>query len=250
MIHEIMNYENIAQVIKDRRKRSVPDEDGIIWNDVISNKAELIAVIQKRLEDYHPQPVREIQSSGRKIVIPTLEERLLQLSISRILSKRIQWYKPKSVFKFVTGERALEHFYRQYKKRFGPIVCHADIEKYFDSIDHDEFAKFLLRYIGDKIVVALISKILTITPKGKGLLVGHPLAVYLADRFLVTVDDGLACYPIVRFHDDYFYFTKTKDLCLHFITLLRDMLHQQKLRINQRKLKTIENPLSYRDFYE
>lgn len=71
-------------------------------------------------------------------------------------------------------ERTCEFFRRHYRLHgLDGWVLKCDIEKYFDSIDHEVLKKIIRKHIFDERVLKLLDDIIDSTPGGKGLPLGN-----------------------------------------------------------------------------
>lgn len=252
LIIKAASEENISAVIKKCNKRSKPGADNIVWRYVVANKNSFIKKISARILDYSPSILEQKIVCGRKIVVPTIEERILQLAIVVVLKKE---YFPTSIFKnvrIVKGERSLNRYFLEYTIKNGNFVAYADVSKYADNLSHKTLTAFLKKYITETETVELVLKILDLNQKEKGIFVGYPLVSFLLDMLLIEVDYKLSdtFKNIIRFHDDYFYFSRLKSNCEDFIDNIGKILYTLELCLNHTKSKIIASPRNYNDFYE
>jgi len=89
-----------------------------------------------------------------------------------------------------------------------PWYLKADIEKYFDSVNHDILLEILSRKIKDDKLLKLLERIVRNTPPpGKGLPIGNLTSQFLANVYLDPFDheikDGLGIKGYIRYMDDF-----------------------------------------------
>lgn len=103
---------------------------------------------------------------------------------------------------------------QQFMKRW-PLYLKADIEKYFDSVDHDILLEILARKIKDKRLLVLLERIVRNTAiPGKGLPIGNLTSQFLANVYLDPLDheikDQMGVRGYLRYMDDFVLFSDSK----------------------------------------
>jgi len=207
----------------------------------------MIPILQQRILHYEPKDkFKKWQFKRGKreytIIIPDIEDRIIEMVICMVLEQENIWYYKKFLEKSFKGENAFYHYVSIYLKKYGRYVCQIDIERFFDSIDHSLFNDFLLEYILDKDLISLVKIILSIKGNNKGLIIGHPLSTYLADKFLYLIDKKISDKSVLRFVDNFLFFSSKKQECKYFFTLLSQLLKEINLSVNQEKSTIIYDP--------
>lgn len=99
----------------------------------------------------------------------------------------------------------LHKHYRQYGTEGWILKC--DIEKYFDSIDHEILKKMLRKYITDEKVLHLLDATIVSGTGGKGLPLGNQTSQWLSILFLNDFDhyikERLGVKMYIRYMDDF-----------------------------------------------
>lgn len=102
-----------------------------------------------------------------------------------------------------------EQFYRQAYKKHGldVWVLKCDVEKYFDSIDHDVLKQLVRKFFDETDMVELLDKIIDSTGDATGVPIGNQSSQWFAITFLNEMDhaikEKLGIKWYVRYMDDF-----------------------------------------------
>ncbi len=166
---------------------------------------------------YRPGQLRErrVPKSGgrgrRLLRIPTVTDRVLQRAVLQVLQPILEprflpcsfGYRPR---RGVAGAvRAITHLRRQ-----GYLwVLDADIDDFFNQVDHALLNVFLDEDLPDNSLLPLIdawNKVDCLTPAcDRGIPMGSPLSPLLANVYLHRLDTAVTAggFPLVRYADDF-----------------------------------------------
>lgn len=124
------------------------------------------------------------------------------------------------------------------------FVLKCDIRKFFASIDHEILLKILDKYILDKDIVWLLSKIIESfysTKQGVGLPLGNLTSQLLVNIYMNQFDQWIKhrmkVKYYIRYADDFVVFHQDKDYLLEFTLKIADFLEENlKLQLHPNKV--------------
>jgi len=271
LIDKVYALPNLLQAWeKVRANRGAPGIDGITIRKFGEGAEERLKQLSGdlRSKTYRPQAVRRVyipKSGGgkRPLGIPTVRDRIVQQAVLQILSPVFEMHFSKHSHGF-RPERgcatALDVVDRAVKHGYGWVVD-ADIENFFDTVDHDKLLAAVNEEISDGSVLRLLRQILEagviqpgaaeveppevepmeVEPTEKGTPQGGPLSPLLANIYLHHFDKKMeqSRYGLVRYADDFVIFTKSESEAKAAMQLAQEILegewglkmHPEKTRV-------------------
>lgn len=198
---------------------------------------------QVRANTYKPKPLRvrkflkRNRREWRVIRIPTVTDRVLQRAVLQVLYPILEdqflscsfGYRPGIGLKDAV-ERILVHRVNDYW-----WVLDADIDDFFNQVDHALLMEFLHEDLPDKSLFQLFRSWLEISrpnPKeDKGIPMGSPVSSAFANIFLHRLDQNILndSYEVVRYADDFLVFTQTEEELLQAYQRVENHLSDLKL---------------------
>ena len=183
----------------------------------------------------------------RELGIPTVTDRLIQQALLQVLqplldptfSEHSYGFRPRrSAHQAVKAARA----YVQSGKR---VVVDVDLEKFFDTVNHDILINRLQRRIDDAGVIRLIRAYLNsavmdggvVLQRDKGTPQGGPLSPLLANVLLDEVDKELEKrgHSFARYADDCNVYVHSQRAGERVMALLEGMYAKLHLKVNEAK---------------
>ena len=229
LIEEILNEENLKEAIhRVKINKGTSGVDKMPVNQIetyfYEHKDEIIELIMNK--DYKPQPVRRVyipKANGklRPLGIPTVIDRVIQQSIAQKLSPIYEEIFSDYSYGFrpnrdchVAMMQVLEYLNQGFE-----WVIDLDIEKYFDTVNHDKLISILREKVNDSHTLHLIRKFLQAGVMDNGLFSsttigvpqGGPLSPILSNIYLDKFDKELEQRGLhfVRYADDCNIFVKS-----------------------------------------
>lgn len=257
LIEWILQDENINKAIKSVKKNkgaygidkmSVEELDGYF----ATHREEIKSQI--RDGKYKPTPVKRVyipKSNGKKrpLGIPTVVDRVVQQATAQVLSLGYDKYFSEHSYGFRPDrscqqaiEEALVYLNEGYE-----WVIDLDIEKYFDTVNHDKLISILRERINDAKTLRLVRQFLQagvmenglISPSKEGVPQGGPLSPILSNVYLDKLDQELEARGLhfVRYADDCNIFVKSEMAADRVMKSVTGWL-ERKLRLKVSATKT------------
>jgi RNA-directed DNA polymerase len=217
------------------------------------NGRELAEAI--RTGRYQPQVVKRVAilkpgGGTRELGIPNAVDRLIQQAMLQVLQPLWDPSFHPSSFGFRPGRsahQALESARRHVRKGKRWVVD-ADLEKFFDRVDHAVLMRRVSRRVGDKKVLQLIRRYLKAgamvgdicVERKEGTPQGGPLSPLLANLLLDDVDWELERRGLVfcRYADDCNIYVRSERSAKRAMETLKKLTGALKLKVNETKSAT------------
>lgn len=230
LIEKIVSNENLEKAIKRVKKnKGAPGIDRMTVEELDeyfkTNKDEIIQSILNM--KYKPQSVRRVyipkpNGKQRPLGIPTVKDRVIQQAVANIL---VEIFEPTfSNYSYGFRPKRCQHdaIYQalDYLNEGYEWIVDLDIEKYFDTVNHDKLISILREKVNDKATLHLIRSFLRagimdgglVSSNIKGMPQGGPLSPILSNIYLDKFDKELEERGLrfVRFADDVNIFVKSE----------------------------------------
>ncbi len=230
LIEEVLSEENLNEAIRkvkaNKGASGVDDMNVDELDDYFKeHKEEIVSSIMEL--KYKPSPVRRVyipKANGKKrpLGIPTVVDRVIQQALSQVLSQIYDDSFSDNSYGFRPNRSAHDAINKvlDYLNEGYEWVIDLDIEKYFDTVNHDKLISILREKVNDKITLHLIRSFLRAGVMEDGLLSstevgvpqGGPLSPILSNIYLDKFDKELEERGLrfVRYADDCDIFVKSE----------------------------------------
>ena len=275
LLHHV-NCELLEEAFFDLKKSAAVGVDGVAWHDYERNLEDNIVDLHGRI---HRGGYRAKPSLRKRIPKPDGRQRLLGIASleDKVVQKALLWvlqsvYEQDFVgfsYGFRPGRRphdALDALSVAITRKTVNWILDADIEGFFDAIDHDWLIKFLEHRIGDRRILRLIRKWLhaggieegnwskTEAGSPQGSVISPLLSnVYLHYAFDLWIEwwrkQCRGDVVVVRYADDFVIGFENHDEATGCLEELHTRFAKFGLKLHKDKTRLIEfgNDRSYRD---
>lgn len=230
LIEKILSEENLQKAIrKVKKNEGAPGVDKMTVQEVEEwfnqYKEELISKILNK--QYKPMPVKRVyipkpNGKQRPLGIPTVVDRVIQQAMLQVLSEIYEpifsdhsyGFRPNRSAHMAMGE-VLGYLNAGYE-----WIVDLDIEKFFDTVNHDKLISILRERVNDSRTLHLIRAYLQAGVLDKGLVrsstigtpQGGPISVILSNIYLDKFDKELESRNLrfARYADDCIIFVKSE----------------------------------------
>lgn len=230
LIDEILSEENLQKAIKKvKQNKGAPGVDKMTVQEVEywfdKYQSELVNKIQNK--QYRPMPVKRVyipkpNGKQRPLGIPTVVDRVIQQAIAQVLSNIYEPLFSEHSYGFRprrSAHMAMEEVLNNLNEGYEWIVD-LDIEKFFDTVNHDKLISILRENVKDATTLHLIRAYLRAGVLDNGLIKsttigtpqGGPISVILSNVYLDKFDKELESRNLrfVRYADDCIIFVKSE----------------------------------------
>lgn len=230
LIEKILSEENLQKAIrKVKKNKGAPGVDKMTVQEVEEwfnqYKEELISKILNK--QYKPMPVKRVyipkpNGKQRPLGIPTVVDRVIQQAMLQVLSEIYEPIFSDHSYGFRpnrSAHMAMEEVLGYLNDGYEWIVD-LDIEKFFDTVNHDKLISILRERVNDSRTLHLIRAYLQAGVLDKGLVrsstigtpQGGPISVILSNIYLDKFDKELESRNLrfARYADDCIIFVKSE----------------------------------------
>jgi RNA-directed DNA polymerase len=253
----VCSYQNLRLAwTKVKEKGGGPGVDHMTLDEFEQNLEVNLNTLQNLLEtgDYKPLPVVRIyrdkgNGTKRSIGIPVVRDKVVQQALLSVLSPIFEPEFLDCSFAYRLGRSALnaiDMLVALIKEGY-KWVLDGDIERFFDSIDHDLLISFVAEQVADTRVLKLIQALLnarvfdtmSIHEEYLGITQGSVISPLLANLFLHRFDQAITAkgYHLIRYADDFVVLEDTQEKIGKALADTAATLRTLKLNLNEKKTK-------------
>jgi group II intron reverse transcriptase/maturase len=239
--------------------------DGVSIEEFEKKLGENIEEIHRLLyeDKYTPSPVRRVyipkpNGDRRPLGIPTIRDRVVQQALLNRMEKIFESKFKDCSYGFRPGRSTLEAISKveEYLKAGNCWVVEIDIEKFFDTVNHELLIDFVNEEIADGRVLRLIRAFLKagvmeeaqILKQERGTPQGGVISPILANIYLHMYDEMMmqGGYKIVRYADDVVILCQSREEAEEALRRTEDILEGKLgLKLNKEKTKVVHKKQSF-----
>lgn len=265
----LINAESLAECYGELKKNKAIGIDGVTVEEYGANLEENLKELIGRMKakKYQPQPVRRVyipkpeKTEKRALGIPAVEDKIVQLMMKKILEAMYEadfldcsnGFRPNR-----NCHEAINQLDKGVMTKPVNYIVEVDIEKFFDSVQHDWLLKCLEERISDPNFLLLIRKFLKagVIEEGKqieskaGTPQGGIISPILANIYLHYVLDlwfekkyqreTRGYTRLIRYCDDFVVLCQTQRDSENFLVELEKRLEKFGLHISKAKTKVVK----------
>lgn len=260
LVEKILSEENMGRAVrKVVGNKGAPGIDGMTVEELSGhldrNRDEIIRSIREMR--YRPQPVRRVyipKPNGKKrpLGIPAVMDRVVQQAVAQqlsaiyedVFSEHSHGFRPNRSCHTAIGE-VLGYLNEGYE-----WVIDLDIEKFFDTVNHDKLISILREQANEREVLNLVRAFLRagimedglVSPSIVGVPQGGPLSVILSNVYLDKLDKELESRGLrfVRYADDVIIFVRSEKSANRIMKSITWWLERKLfLRVSAEKTKVV-----------
>jgi len=258
LLEKIIDRNNLNQAFKRvKANKGSHGIDGMKVDELLQYLKENGDGLRQSILDgsYKPNPVRRVEipkSDGKKrpLGIPTIVDRVIQQAIAQVLIPIFEEKFSENSYGFRPNRSAHQAILKckQYMDNGYKWAVDIDLEKYFDTVNHDKLIGLVYKEVKDIRVISLIRKYLqagvmmngAVNTTEKGVPQGGNLSPLLSNIMLNELDKELAKRGLnfCRYADDCNIYVKSKkaaERVMHSITKFIE--EDLKLKVNKDKSK-------------
>jgi group II intron reverse transcriptase/maturase len=266
--HHVYNVPRLRKAYSELRPDAAPGVDGETWDAYGKDLDARLKDLSERLQRgaYRAKPVKRVyipkaDGKQRPLGIPALEDKIVQRATTEVLEAIYETDFKGFSYGFRRGRSqhdALDALSVAIEHRRVNWVLDADIQGFFDTLDHEWLMKFVEHRVADRRVVRHIKKWLNagvleqgqLTQAQEGTPQGGSISPLLANIYLHYVLDLWADWwrkhhakgevIIVRYADDFVVGFQHEEDGRRFLEQLRERMARFNLRLHPDKTRLIE----------
>ena len=279
LLERILSQSNLHEAFQHvKSNKGAPGVDEVTVGDFYEWVKDRWPIIIRSLREgtYRPSPVLRCEipkdnGTTRKLGIPTVLDRTIQQAVAQVIGPLFDFYFSESSYGFRPRRNCHQAVrkVRSFIEEGYRIAVDVDLEKYFDTVNHDLLMERLGRRIRDKRVLRLIKTFLcsgveiqtkipskqgrggykaktikTVEATVEGVPQGGPLSPLLANIMLDDFDKELEHrgHKFARYADDFIIMVKTQRAGERVLVNVTKLLKKSfKLTVNEAKSQVVSS---------
>ncbi|MDI6736617.1 MAG: group II intron reverse transcriptase/maturase [bacterium] len=215
-----------------------------------------------RNKSYHPLPLLKFlvdkgNGEARPLSVPTVRDRIAQSAVLEVFEPAFESEFEECSFAYRKGRSVKQAIYqiKEYYEAGYRWVVDADIDAFFDSVDHQLLLKKVKRYINDEYIVRLIELWIkaevwdgeSLKVMNKGIPQGSPISPILANLFLDELDEAMLKnnQRYVRFADDFLVLCKSSEKAREILEFTNEVLERLLLKLDEGEIVSFDQGFKY-----
>lgn len=259
MLDRILSRGTLYQAFERVRENSgCRGVDGVTVEDFLENLETELDRLQDRLlrRLYHPLPLLQfpVPKRGpgfRHLSVPAVRDRVVQTAVYLITREVFEAELEECSYAFRQGRSVRDAIHRvdELRRQGYRWLVDADVEGFFDNVDHELLIERVRKLQLDPYVVSLFERWIRaeiydgqhLFSLLRGIPQGSVVSPVLANLFLDDLDENLALFgqTLVRYADDLLVLCKSPEDVSQALEITDYLLEDLKLRLNPEKTRTV-----------
>jgi len=266
-----IDYHSLSEAFKTvKANHGCAGVDGVTIERFESDLSGNLRQLEKEISSgtYFPLPLMKIlvdkgkgDGEARALCIPTVRDRVVQTAVLQFAGPVLEKEFEDCSFAYRKGRsvRQAVHKIREYYGKGYRWVVDADIDAFFDNVDHAILIEKLRRCVHDQVVLRLMEQWLSaevwdgvaLKALERGIPQGSPVSPLMANLFLDELDEEMLRhgYKYVRYADDFIVLARTREKARSALELSKKVLDRLMLKLDEEKIVTFENGFKYLGVY-
>ncbi len=265
MLNSLSTFASLsAAFLQVKENQGCAGVDGVTIGEFENDQPKNLAMLQNELlqKTYSPFPLLKIlvdkgNGESRALCIPTIKDRVVQTAVLHLIEPILEKEFEECSFAFRKGRSVKQAVYKikSYYDDGYRWVVDADIDAFFDSVDHNLLMAKVGKYIKEKDPVSLIETWIqsevwdgkSLQRMDKGIPQGSPLSPILANLFLDELDEEMLKkgQKYIRFADDFLVLCKSSDKAKTALELTEESLRKLCLKLDEKDIVSFDQGFKY-----
>lgn len=244
--------------------------DGVTVKCFDQNLDENLKTLHDELtkQTYSPLPLLKIlvdkgkgDGEARALCIPVIRDRIVQTAALKIIEPVLEKEFEECSFAYRKARSVKHAVYKikEYYEKGYRWVADADIDAFFDNVDHCLLLEKFKQYVHEPGIHRLVEQWLNVevwdgislTKLEKGISQGSPISPILANLFLDELDEEMLKkdYKFVRYADDFIVLCKKPHEARFALEFANEVLDKLLLKLDEEEVVTFDQGFKYLGVY-
>jgi group II intron reverse transcriptase/maturase len=244
--------------------------DGVTVKCFDQNLDENLKTLHDELtkQTYSPLPLLKIlvdkgkgDGEARALCIPVVRDRIVQTAALKIIEPVLEKEFEECSFAYRKARSVKHAVYKikEYYEKGYRWVADADIDAFFDNVDHCLLLEKFKQYVHEPGIHRLVEQWLNVevwdgislTKLEKGISQGSPISPILANLFLDELDEEMLKkdYKFVRYADDFIVLCKKPHEAESALEFANEVLDKLLLKLDEEEIVTFDQGFKYLGVY-
>lgn len=238
--------------------------DGVTVEHYEGNLDLNLKIVLRELEThtYSPLPLLKMlvdkgNGEARALCIPAVRDRIVQATVLQFIEPILEREFEECSFAYRKGRSVKLAVYKikEYYEQGYHWVVDADIDAFFDSVDHPLLLEKFKKYVRIPFIQALIERWLkaeiwdgtSLAVLQRGIPQGAPISPILANLFLDELDEELLKrdFRLIRYSDDFVILCKKPEEAKHALQLSKQVLEKLLLHLDEEQIISFEQGFKF-----